>query len=648
MGRWYDEDTDEERNQSSQGSGLNVSGSDIKNTFQSMNDRFGNNNSPKGVNSANGANAAKPSNVANGAGHSAGSTAAGSAGAGAGGAAAGSGAAAGGAAATAGGTAATGAAGGAAAGSVVPGAGTLVGAAVGAAGGAVKKAAQTTAQKEAERAVEERVSKKIGEKTGKKETVADDNLGMKVAAIACGIVIGIIFLLIFLLNYLIGNVAGPVLNVYKQVCSGRNISEKFLEDCGTSTPTYEQIVACYDNQIKNAMIKAYTDTCYKEVYQIAIEQEYDLELTIESYNNTEMPYVFEGETCNVNFAEIMNLISMSPEFKTVYTEFDYQTFLDLMEEDEFRRCLYDLTVTRAEKKVFTGHLEEGESGSVSQDGVVIITHKDGSTSTITGEAAKAYYEIKIYGEVSVDHYPLKKLYDYFGVDPYAKNEIIPSMTNQQALGNLEYVSRLYYEESNWGSSQRTNLQDYRKYTGELTYDVQNVYEKDINRYSEFSDQEVYMEFPEYKQGDSKWKDMDYGSGTIGKLGCCLTSMSMVCTYYTGETITPDILNNYIYSKYDGSLIRDKIADDFGFHQYTVAERFNVEAVMGELSNGRLVIAHIRPGACGTGQYGHFVVLNGFNTQEAFFNVKEPARRLTDPVSMAQAAEVFDAYRSYGY
>lgn len=647
MGIQYDEDSDEEHSQSQRQGGSNISGSDIQKAFRSMNDHIGKNNS-SGPNQPR--EGAKPSVGAGGSAASAGTSGVGSGAAGAGAAgsaAAGSGAVAGGAAA-AGGTAAAGAAGGAAAGSVVPGAGTLIGAAVGAAGGAVKKATQTAAQQEAQKLAEEKVSKKVGEKTGKKETVADDNLGVKVAAIGCGVIFALLFFIIILLNYFIGGVAAPVMNMYKKVCSGKGVDAQFLEDCGTSTPSYEQIVACFDNRLKDAMITAYKETCYKEVYQIAIEQEYDLELTIESYNNTEIPYIFEGEECNVNFAEIMNIISMSPDFKTVYTEFDYQTFLDLLEDDEFRRCLYDLTVTRAEMKVFTGYLAEGESGSVSQDGVVVITHADGSTSTYTGEAAKAYYEIIIYGEVSVGHYPLKKLYDYFGVDPYAKNEIIPSMTNQQALGNLEYISRLYYEDSNWGSSQRTNLQDYKRYTGELSYDVQNVYEKDINRYSKFSDQEVYYDMPEYKQGDPSWKNQRYGSNTIGKLGCCLTSMAMVCTYYTGDVITPDILNSYINTNYNGSLIRDKVADDFGFHQYTVAERFNVEAVMGELSNGRLVIAHIRPGACGTGQYGHFVVINGFNTTEAYFNVKEPASRLTDPVSMAQAAEVFDAYRSYGY
>ena len=29
--------------------------------------------------------------------------------------------------------------------------------------------------------------------------------------------------------------------------------------------------------------KAYTETCYKEVYQIAVEQEFDLDLTLASH-----------------------------------------------------------------------------------------------------------------------------------------------------------------------------------------------------------------------------------------------------------------------------------------------------------------------------------------------------------------------------
>lgn len=546
----------------------------------------------------------------------------------------------------------SGAATGAAAGSIAPGAGTAVGAAIGAAGGtaagAAKKGQHKNCINEVPPSSESKVRKKSFENSGTKTTTLDDSLAVKIVIFTTALLLALALTLVVILDFFIGGIASPVMLMFKKTASHKALGSQFIEDCGTAEPSYEEIVNCFCQKLQNAMEKAYIDTCYKEVYQIAVEQGYDLDLTLASYHNTEIPYFFNGEKCNVNYAEIMYLISMSPEYKVIYTQFDYLTFCDLLNQDEFLRCLYDLNIIKTEKKIFTGHLESGESGIVHQDGTVVITHPDLSTSTYTGKAAEAYYKTVLYGEVYVNHYPLKKLYNFFNVDPYGKNETIPSMTNQQAIGNLEYMARLYYETADWGSSQRTPLSDYKKYTGILNYDVQNVYEKDVQRYSNFSGQEIYMDMPEYKQNASAWGSLPYASSTISKLGCCLTSMSMVCTYFTGESITPDILNTYIRSSHHGELYRDLIAAHYGFHQYTDSASFNTEAVKGELVNNRLIIAHIRGGALGTGKYGHFVVLNGFSSEKGCYYVKEPAGRLSDTVSMAQAAEVFDAYRSYGF
>jgi hypothetical protein len=526
-----------------------------------------------------------------------------------------------GAAGAAGTGAGSGAAAGAAAGSVAPGAGTAIGAAVGAMGGtaagAVKKGRQKNDFYEAPQKAESKKTKKPFEHSGTKTTALDENFGIKIMTFSIALFLALALTLAVILDFFIGGIASPVMLMFKQITSHKDPGSQFLEDCGTAAPCYEDIVRCFRLKLQNAMKKAYTETCYKEVYQIAVEQEFDLDLTLASYNDTEIPYIFTGQGCNVNYAEIMYLISMSPEYRVIYTQFDYTTFCNLLNEDDFLRCLYDLDVTKAEKKIYVG------------------------------ESADAYYETVIYGEVHIDHYPLKKLYDFFNVDPYGKNEDIPSMTNQQAIGNLEYIARLYYEASDWGSSERTALSDYKKYTGTLNYDIQNIYEKDVQRYSAFSDREVYMDMPEYKQNSPAWGGLPYGSSTISKLGCCLTSMSMVCTYFTGENITPDVLSAYIRSFHHGELYRDLIAEHYGFRQYTDSSSFNIEAVMGELVNNRLVIAHIRGGALGTGKYGHFVVLNGFSTEKACYYVREPAGRLSDTVSMAQAAEVFDAFRSYG-
>lgn len=631
-------------------------GKDIKNTADKLSKGYKGNtghNSHAGINNANNINNA--SNI----GANSGAAGIGT------GANAGAGSAAGtavGTGAGAGAGAGSGAATGATAGSVVPGAGTLVGAGVGLAGGALgsgaaKQKAEDDAQKSLKQVSEEKTSKKSGDKTGQKTSTIDNSISIKVISFV-GVILFVCIAFMFTLTHLIlDSIAGPVMNLWKLVEGGYSLNSSFISDVGSENPTFEQIVDCVNGKIAEAFEKSYKEVCYQEVHQIAVEQEYNEKLTMESYNNTKFPYILSGVECNVNYSELIALISISDKIEcSNFKSFDYDAFCLFLQEPEFLRCLYDLKVERALKHVINeAALSEGDSASASgeeENLQVIITHADGTTDVYNGEAAKAYCEVIVYGEVSVSRYPLKKVFDYLGIDPYTKNETFRNMTEYQALGTMDYFTRRYYPDSEWGWEQRSEMLDYTVYTGELTDKVMNVYQKDINDTSVFKDTEVFIDVDEFKQGDPSWSLLTYGSSTVGKLGCCLTSMAMVCNYFSDDSVTPTDIVSYInsneYAKIHGkgNLVRPSIAAHYGFKQYNNSV-FNLEEVLGELNSGRLIIIHIRPGYMGTGKWGHWVVLNGYSMDEQCFTVKEPASRLESTISMSESATIFKEYQSYG-
>lgn len=586
-------------------------------------------NTPNPTNSFNSANSTNGATIASGAGK-AGAAGAGTTGMAGTGVAAGSGA---GAAGGAGG----GAAAGAAAGSVAPGVGT----AIGAAGGAVvaKKAADNGMD-----AVEQTTKTKVkfNEKTGKQQNQQPILVKIIIAFIALPLVI--VFILIYSLYNTLTSTIAPVLALFSGAANAWNRVSGFVQDIGKDEPTYEETSEFVKEMIQEGCREAYLTVCYKEVYQIAVENNYDIDRTIQSYNGTQFPYYFDETYCNINYAEILSIMSLSKDFS--YKNFEYSKFKELFQDEEFLRTLYDLDVVRTEILVAEG-LGTGDYATTNPDGSVTITFRDGSTQICTFDFPGCC-SIIVYGEVSVSRYPLKKLYDYFGVDPYGASKVLPSMTNHQAISTLEATTR-NYGDINWGSYERSPLLDYKRLTGEITENVQNQFAKDLINDPVISDTHVYMDVEEFKQGNSEWSGLKYGSGTMGKLGCCVTSMAMVCNYFSNESINPKILWQYMNSELNGSLYRDTVAKHYGFKQYN-STAFNPKVVIGELKNERLIITHIKSFQKGTGKWGHWVVLCGFEVTngEGIFYVKEPASRLESTISLEEATMIFDVYQSYGY
>lgn len=51
--------------------------------------------------------------------------------------------------------------------------------------------------------------------------------------------------------------------------------------------------------------------------------------------------------------------------------------------------------------------------------------------------------------------------------------------------------------------------------------------------------------PLYKQSDSRWAEISYGSSDIGNVGCFPTALAMIVEHLTGNTTTPDVVAEWI-------------------------------------------------------------------------------------------------------
>ena len=466
-------------------------------------------------------------------------------------------------------------------------------------------------------------------KNKKAENMAQDNTFVKILISIFAILLAIILVIIIIMVSILFTIAAPVIALFQAVNNGFSAAHDAWNHLNGKT-TYQDIAYYYQDNIKEAMTKAFEETCYNEAMQIAEEQEYDEDLTKASYKSNSFPYVLEGDGCNVNYLEILTVMSMNEKYNIL--NYDYDEFMEIFEDEEFLRSLYDLKVERAEHYVYDEDVYD-EYGNLTHVG--------------TGELIDTI----IYGEVTISKYPLKKLFDYFGVDPNAKNFNFPTLTNYQALSIIEQYTQLEATNVNWGSTETSKLYDYTMYTGEITKKEDNIYAKDMYRELDLGKHVVSNGVPVYNQADSRWATEPYGSKNIRALGCCLTSMSMITSYFSGQEITPLDMVHYINANMSGELYRADIAKDFGFHQYETERPFSVQKAADELVTGRLLIVHIKAGHLGhSPKYGHFVVVTGVDTtgEEPVFTIADPSGGKTIQLSASDAAYHLDKLWSYGY
>lgn len=133
----------------------------------------------------------------------------------------------------------------------------------------------------------------------------------------------------------------------------------------------------------------------------------------------------------------------------------------------------------------------------------------------------------------------------------------------------------------------------------------------------------------YNQMDERWKDLPYGTDDIGHYGCGPTSMAMVVSSLTSETVDPPHMAQWAYENghwcsKSGSYnsVVTGAAQAWGLN-VTASPRTSPQPLIDALSSGKLVVAIMGPGHFT--KHGHFIVLRGV-TSDGKVLVADPASR----------------------
>lgn len=134
----------------------------------------------------------------------------------------------------------------------------------------------------------------------------------------------------------------------------------------------------------------------------------------------------------------------------------------------------------------------------------------------------------------------------------------------------------------------------------------------------------------YSQYDIRWKNLPYSNSTIGTSGCGPTSMAMIVSTLTNQTVDPIQMCNWSSSK--GYYIKGQ-GTAWSFIPSAAAYwglpcqdmgKGNAQAVVSALSQGKLVIMSTGPGSYYQGE-GHFLVLRGVD-EKGNILVADPASK----------------------
>lgn len=134
----------------------------------------------------------------------------------------------------------------------------------------------------------------------------------------------------------------------------------------------------------------------------------------------------------------------------------------------------------------------------------------------------------------------------------------------------------------------------------------------------------------YNQYDIRWKNLPYSTSTIGESGCGPTSMAMIVSTLTGQSVDPIQMCNWAASR--GYYVPGS-GTSWSFISGAAAKwglscqnmgKGNAQAVVSALSQGKLVVMSTGPGQYYSGK-GHFLVLRGVDEQGKIL-VADPASK----------------------
>ena len=254
-----------------------------------------------------------------------------------------------------------------------------------------------------------------------------------------------------------------------------------------------------------------------------------------------------------------------------------------------------------------------ESGKI----IVVANQKGGVAKTST--VRNLSYALAEMGKkvLVVDFDPQYNLTTSFGVLP------------TQAPYNTSPFSVL----SQWLIGDEVNVvEDFQKQYG---YNQQlGIYEKDYIDGSGQSYEGVIFtdgatEVVYYNQLDERWADLPYGTDNIGGYGCGPTSMAIVVSSLTDQTVDPPTMAEWAYQhgywcSGNGSYhsLIPGAAEGFGL-QWESISTDDPQAVVDALASGKLIVALMSKGHFTSS--GHFMVLRGV-TSEGKILVADPASK----------------------
>ena len=133
----------------------------------------------------------------------------------------------------------------------------------------------------------------------------------------------------------------------------------------------------------------------------------------------------------------------------------------------------------------------------------------------------------------------------------------------------------------------------------------------------------------YNQLDERWAALPYGTDNIGGYGCGPTSMAIVVSSLTDQTVDPPTMAEWAYqngywSSGNGSYhsLIPGAAEGFGL-QWESISTDDPQAVVDTLASGKLIVALMSKGHFTSS--GHFMVLRGV-TSEGKILVADPASK----------------------
>ncbi len=151
----------------------------------------------------------------------------------------------------------------------------------------------------------------------------------------------------------------------------------------------------------------------------------------------------------------------------------------------------------------------------------------------------------------------------------------------------------------------------------------------------------------FNQGEEPWGSLPYGDSTIGAAGCGPTSLAIVISMLTGQTVNPQTtaafaINNGEYVS--GAGTAHSFPTNAARHWGLTCERVGkdrMDEVVQALKDGKMVVEICEAYTITGGSDGHFIVLTGV-TRDGYITIADCASR-------ERTAKVYsvDTIRSYG-